>query len=89
MRRDDKMIDEMDEDIRAEAARVLALRAPTAGDLRIVLSVMTMSSHLERMGDHATSIAEQTIYLVTGKMPDEDRPKGDTTAYSATGTDAA
>jgi phosphate transport system protein len=27
------------------------------------------------MGDHATSIAEQVIYLVTGEMPEEARPK--------------
>ena len=184
VRQGDKAIDAMDEDIRAETARVLALRSPAAGDLRTVLSVMTISTHLERcgdyakniakrttvlveaspingtvpalrrmvrmveamladaldayiqrdaekaddvrtrdlevdqmyntlfrsllthmmedprnitacmhlhfiaknierMGDHATSIAEQTIYLVTGEMPDEDRPKGDTTAYNA------
>jgi phosphate transport system protein len=34
-----------------------------------------MAKNIERMGDHATSIAEQVIYLVTGEMPDEDRPK--------------
>ncbi len=28
------------------------------------------------MGDHATSIAEQVVYLVTGELPDEARPKG-------------
>ena len=189
VRTGDKAIDAMDEDIRAETARVLALRAPAASDLRTVLSVMTISTHLERcgdyakniakrttvlveaspiegtvpalrrmvrmvevmladaldayiqrdaekaedvrtrdlevdqmyntlfrsllthmmedprnitacmhlhfiaknierMGDHATSIAEQTIYLVTGEMPDDERPKGDTTAYNAPGSEA-
>ena len=34
-----------------------------------------MAKNIERMGDHATSIAEQVIYLVTGEMPEEDRPK--------------
>jgi phosphate transport system protein len=33
-----------------------------------------MAKNIERMGDHVTSIAEQVIYLVTGDMPDEDRP---------------
>ena len=36
-----------------------------------------MAKNLERMGDHTTSIAEQVIYLVTGDMPGEDRPKQD------------
>ncbi len=39
-----------------------------------------IAKNIERMGDHATGIAEQVIYLVTGAVPDEDRPKGDTTS---------
>jgi phosphate transport system protein len=34
-----------------------------------------IAKNIERMGDHATSIAEQVIYLVTGEMPEEARPK--------------
>lgn len=40
-----------------------------------------MAKNIERMGDHVTSVAEQVIYLVTGEMPDEDRPKDDKTPY--------
>lgn len=40
-----------------------------------------IAKNLERMGDHATSIAEQVIYLVTGELPDDSRPKGDRTAF--------
>jgi phosphate transport system protein len=29
------------------------------------------------MGDHATGVAEQVIYLVRGTMPDDPRPKAD------------
>lgn len=42
-----------------------------------------MAKNIERMGDHVTSIAEQVIYLVTGGMPDDDRPKLDRTALDA------
>ncbi len=40
-----------------------------------------MAKNIERMGDHVTSVAEQVIYLVTGELPDEDRPKEDKTPY--------
>jgi phosphate transport system protein len=34
-----------------------------------------IAKNIERVGDHATGIAEQVIYLTTGAMPDTDRPK--------------
>jgi phosphate transport system protein len=34
-----------------------------------------IAKNIERMGDHATSISEQVIYLVTGVLPDEPRQK--------------
>ncbi|MEJ6394435.1 phosphate signaling complex protein PhoU [Gymnodinialimonas sp. 2305UL16-5] len=40
-----------------------------------------MAKNIERMGDHVTSVAEQVIYLVTGELPDDDRPKEDKTPY--------
>ena len=40
-----------------------------------------MAKNIERMGDLTTNMAEQIIYLVTGEMPEEARPKGDKTAY--------
>jgi len=40
-----------------------------------------MAKNIERMGDLTTNMAEQVIYLVTGVMPEEARPKGDRTAY--------
>ncbi|MDO5603914.1 MAG: phosphate signaling complex protein PhoU [Paracoccus sp. (in: a-proteobacteria)] len=44
-----------------------------------------IAKNIERMGDHATSIAEQVIYLVTGELPDEARPKKDSVVRANTG----
>jgi phosphate transport system protein len=41
-----------------------------------------IAKNLERTGDHITSIAEQVIYLVTGKIPHESRAKGDRTSLA-------
>ncbi|SIN87829.1 phosphate signaling complex protein PhoU [Vannielia litorea] len=40
-----------------------------------------IAKNTERMGDHVTSIAEQVIYLVTGELPDDARPKETAPAY--------
>ena len=58
--RGDHAIDGLEEVINQEAARIIALRAPTAIDLRLVLSVMKISSNLERIGDHCKNIAKRT-----------------------------
>ena len=44
------------------------------------------TKNIERIGDHATNIAENIYYLVNGEMLKEQRPKKDqtsTTPYSA------
>lgn len=43
-----------------------------------------IAKNIERAGDHATGIAEQAIYLATGRMPDEARPKADFPSASKT-----
>jgi phosphate transport system protein len=63
VRRNDKAIDALEEKINEEAARLIALRAPTALDLRIVLSIMKISASLERVGDYAKNIAKRTNVL--------------------------
>lgn len=63
VRRADKAIDALEELINEEAARVIALRAPTAIDLRIVLSVIKVNANLERIGDYAKNLAKRTGVL--------------------------
>ena len=38
------------------------------------------AKNIERMGDHATNIAETVYYIVEGRSLAEERPKGDTTS---------
>jgi phosphate transport system protein len=32
--------------------------------------LLFVASHLERVADHATNLAESVVYLVTGRRPD-------------------
>jgi len=56
----DKRIDALDHAIDLEVVRVLALRQPIAQDLRTVVTVMKISSNLERIGDYAKNNAKRT-----------------------------
>ena len=44
-----------------------------------------IAKNIERVGDHATAVAEQVIYLVTGALPEEARPKMDSTGVVSAG----
>ena len=59
----DQRIDLMEIDVEEECLHTLALHQPVAFDLRYVVAVLKMNNDLERIGDHAKSIAEQAKYL--------------------------
>jgi phosphate transport system protein len=48
--------------------------------------LLFISKNIERIGDHATNIAETVVYVVTGETLPMDRPKGRTTLSEASTT---
>ena len=63
VRKADRAIDALEDRLNDEAARIIALRAPTAIDLRVILSVIKISGNLERIGDYAKNMAKRTTVL--------------------------
>ena len=45
-------------------------------DIQKVTQLLFMLKNIERIGDHATNIAEQVYFLITGDYLEGDRPKG-------------
>jgi phosphate transport system protein len=61
--RDDKIIDQMELEIDRLSIEILALQQPAAHDLRFVISVAKITPILERIADHAGSIADAALIL--------------------------
>lgn len=59
----DEQIDQMELEIDRLSIEILATQQPTEHDLRLVVSVAKITPILERIADHATSIAEAAIAL--------------------------
>ncbi|PCD76640.1 phosphate signaling complex protein PhoU [Pseudothioclava arenosa] len=68
VRLNDRAVDALEEKINEQAALLIALRSPTAGDLRLALSVIKISASLERVGDYAKNIAKRSLVLM--QMPE-------------------
>ena len=51
-------------------------------NITFCIHLMFCAKNIERMGDHATNIAETVHYMVEGRPITDQRPKGDTTAFS-------
>ena len=49
------------------------------------IHLLFCAKNIERMGDHATNIAETVYYIVEGRNLAEERPKGDTTSVTSIG----
>jgi phosphate transport system protein len=49
-------------------------------NISFCIHLLFCAKNIERMGDHATNIAETVYYMVEGRPLTDERPKGDTTA---------
>jgi phosphate transport system protein len=52
-------------------------------NITFCIHLMFCAKNIERMGDHATNIAETVYFMIEGHPITEQRPKGDTTAFAA------
>ena len=60
----DKKVDKLESEIIEQAVEVIALRAPRAEDLRLVLVIQKIATILERMGDYARNTANRTKVIL-------------------------
>jgi phosphate transport system protein len=55
-------------------------------NITFCIHLLFCAKNIERMGDHATNIAESVHYMIEGKPITDQRPKGDTTNITAVRT---
>ncbi|WP_172295126.1 phosphate signaling complex protein PhoU [Pseudoruegeria sp. HB172150] len=73
--------DEVDQMYNAIFRELLTHMMEDPRNITACMHLHFIAKNMERMGDHVTSIAEQVVYMVTGEMPEERRPKSDETPY--------
>jgi phosphate transport system protein len=56
-------------------------------NITFCIHLMFCAKNIERMGDHATNIAETVYYMIEGRAIADQRPKGDTTTFAALAAD--
>ena len=61
----EQQVNQLHMDIDETALSMIALRQPTAKDLRFITAAMKINTDLERIGDQAINIAEQAESLLT------------------------
>jgi phosphate transport system protein len=52
-------------------------------NISVCIHLLFCAKNIERMGDHATNVAETIYYMVEGQILSDERPKGDTTASTS------
>lgn len=77
----DTQVNNLEMQIDEECTQIIALRQPTASDLRLIIAILKTITDLERIGDEANSIAQKALNL-----SEQDRPKKSYRELSALGT---
>ncbi len=55
-------------ELEKQALKLIALQQPVANDFRDIITILKASSDLERIGDHAVTIARETVRVKNGKQ---------------------
>ena len=66
---DDYKVNRMEVSIDEECSRILATRAPAAGDLRLIVAIIRAITDLERMGDECEKIG-----FIASRLAAQERP---------------
>ena len=75
-------INDMEVKLEKKSFEMIALQQPVTTDLRMIITVMKASSDLERMADHAVSIAKSTIRLKgETRIPEIEKEISDMSDY--------
>ena len=74
--------EEVDEHYNAIFRELLTYMMGDPRTINACTHLLFAAKNLERIGDHATNVAENICYLVQGKLPSEERPKDDHSSYA-------